>query len=127
MLLGGLYGAQLAIDDAPLDGVAALFAAGLLVTAELGYWSIEERDAVKADPGEVLRRVAFVSALVLGALVVAELLLVLVEGVRAGGLAVDLLGAVAAGAVLLLVVVIARRAGPDGKTRSTREPYASKG
>jgi len=116
VLLGGLYGAQLAIDDAPLDGAAALVAAGLLVTAELGYWSLEERGAVKAEPGEGLRRAAFVSALALGALVVAELLLVLVEGVRAGGLAVDLLGAIAAGAVLLLVVVIARRAGPRDET-----------
>ena len=73
---------------------------------------------VKAEPGEGLRRAAFVSALAVAALVVAELLLVLVEGVRAGGLAVDLLGAVAAGAVLLLVVVIARRAGPRGETPS---------
>ena len=116
VLLGGLYGAQLAIDDAPLDGVAALVAGGLVVTAELGYWSLEERDGVTAEPGEGLRRAAFVSALALGALVVAELLLVLVEGVRAGGLAVDLLGAVAAGAVLLLVVVIARRGGPRSET-----------
>ena len=127
VLLGGLYGAQLAIDDAPLDGVAALFAGGLLVTAELGYWSLEERVAVKAEPGEDLRRAAFVSAFALGALVVAELLLVLVEGVRAGGLAVDLLGAVAAGAVLLLVVVIARRAGPDGETRSLESRMPRRG
>ena len=108
---------------------AALVAAGLLVTAELGYWSLEERDEVRAEPGEDLRRVAFVSALALSRLLVAGLLLVLVEGVRAGGLAVDLLGAVAAGAVLLLVVVIARRAratrGRD--IRRLRRPYASKG
>ncbi len=116
LLLGGLYGTQLAIDDAPLDGVAALVAAGLLVTAELGYWSLEERGTMKSEPGDGLRRAAFVSALALCAVVSAELLLVLVEGLRAGGLAVDLLGAVAAGAVLLLVVVIARRAGPRGNT-----------
>jgi len=116
VLLGGLYAAQLAVDDAPLDGGAALFAAGLLVAAELGYWSLEERDAVRAEPGEDLRHVAFVSALALLALLVAGLLLVLVEGVRAGGLAVDLLGAIAAGAVLLLVVMIARRTGHRGKT-----------
>jgi len=116
VLLGGLYAAQLAVDDAPLDGGAALFAAGLLVAAELGYWSLEERDAARAEPGEDLRHVAFVSALALLALLVAGLLLVLVEGVRAGGLAVDLLGAIAAGAVLLLVVMIARRPGHRGKT-----------
>ena len=115
-MLGGLYGTQLAVDDTPLDGAAALVAAGLLVTAELGYWSLEERGTVKSEPGEGLRRAAFISALALCAVVAAELLLVLVEGVRAGGLAVDLLGAVAAGAVLLLVVVIARRAGPRRNT-----------
>ncbi len=111
VMLGGLYGTQLAVDDAPLDGLAVLLAAGFVVTAELGYWSLDEREAVKAEPGADLRRIAFVSALALLALLVAVLLLAIVEGVRAGGLAVDLLGAVAAGAVLLLVVVIARRAG----------------
>ncbi len=105
LLLGGLYGAQLAIDDPALDGGSPFFAAGLLVTAELGYWSLEERDSVKADPGEDLRRAAFVALLALGALLTGSLLLVLTDGVRAGGLAFDLLGAVAAGAVLLVVLL----------------------
>jgi len=117
LLLGGLYGAQLALDDPALDGAAPFFAAGLLVTAELGYWSLEERDAVKAEPGEGLRRAAFVALLALGALLVGSLLLILTDGVRAGGLAVDLLGAVAAGAVLL-VVVVARRASYRDETRA---------
>ena len=120
VVLGGMYAAQLAIDDAPLDGAAALAAAGFLVTAELGYWSLEERDSARAEPGEDLRRVAFVSALALFALLVAGLLLVLVEGVRAGGLFVDLAGAVAAGAALLLVVVIARRSGRRDETSTDR-------
>ncbi|MBA3376058.1 MAG: hypothetical protein H0U00_09655 [Actinobacteria bacterium] len=89
LLLGGLYGAELALDDPALDGAAPLFAAGLLVTAELGYWSLEECDAVKAEPGESLRRAAFIALLALGALLVGSLLLVLTDGVRAGGLAVD--------------------------------------
>lgn len=117
LLLGGLYGAQLALDDPALDGAAPFFAAGLLVAAELGYWSLEERGTVRADPGESLRRAAFVALLALGALLVGSLLLILTEGVRAGGLAVDLLGAVAAGAVLL-VVVLARRAGQRDETRA---------
>ncbi|MGI8478270.1 MAG: hypothetical protein ACR2M2_00160 [Gaiellaceae bacterium] len=108
LLLGGLYGAELALDDPALDGAAPLFAAGLLVTAELGYWSLEECDAVKAEPGESLRRAAFIALLALGALLVGSLLLVLTDGVRAGGLAVDLVGAVAAGAVLVVVVVALR-------------------
>ena len=107
-MLGGLYGAELALDDPALDGAAPLFAAGLLVTAELGYWSLEECDAVKAEPGESLRRAAFIALLALGALLVGSLLLVLTDGVRAGGLAVDLVGAVAAGAGLVVVVVALR-------------------
>ncbi|MGH3134371.1 MAG: hypothetical protein ACRDNY_11650 [Gaiellaceae bacterium] len=109
VLLGGLYGAELAVDDAPLDAAAPLAAAGLLVAAELGYWSIEERGLVQTIPGEGLRRLAFVATLGLGALLLAAVLLVLVDAVRAGGLAVDLLGAAAAAAALLAVVLLARR------------------
>jgi len=109
VLLGGMYGAELAIDDAPLDAATPLVAAGLLVTAELGYWTIEEREPVRADPGEGLRRMAFVAPLGLGALLVASLLLALVDVVRAGGLAIDLIGAAAAAAALLAVVIFTRR------------------
>jgi hypothetical protein len=108
--LGGLYAAQLAVDDATLDGAAPLFAAGLLAAAELGYWSLEEREPATASPGEALRRVGFVALLVLAASVVAGVLLAVVDGVRAGGLAVDLVGALAA-ALVLTVVVGAHRAG----------------
>jgi hypothetical protein len=109
-LLGGLYAAQLAADDATLDGVAPLFAAGLLATAELGYWSLEEREPLTVDPGETLRRVGLVALLVLGAMLVTGLLLAFVDVVRAGGLAVDLVGAAAA-ALVLTVVIVAHRTG----------------
>ena len=113
-LLGGLYAAQLAVDDATLDGASPLFAAGLLATAELGYWSLEEREPATADPGETLRRVGFVTALVLGALLVAGTLLAFVDGVRADGIAVDLVGAAAAAAVLVVVLVAHRAARGSG-------------
>lgn len=110
VLLGGLYGAQLAVDDAVLDAAAPLFAAGLLVTAELGYWSLEERERVQVEPGEGLRRLSFVALLGLGALVVAASLLALVDVLRTSGLAVDLIGAAAAAAALIAIAVLARRA-----------------
>jgi hypothetical protein len=112
-LLGGLYAAQLTVDDAMLDGAAPLFAAGLLATAELGYWSLEEREPLTVDPGETLRRVGFVALLVLGALLVTGLLLAFVDVVRAGGLAIDLVGAAAA-ALVLTVVIVAHRVGRGG-------------
>lgn len=109
LALGGLYATQLAVDDAGLDGASPLIAAGLYVTAELGHWSLEERERVPADPGEALRRAGFVAVLGLGALLAAAALLALVDVVSAGGLAVDVLGAGAAAAALLVVVLFARR------------------
>ena len=108
-LLGGVYAAQLYADDARLDGAAPLVAAGLYVTAELGYWSLEERERVEAAPGEGLRRLAIVTLLGLVALVVAATLLALADIVRTRGLAVDVLGAAAAGAALSAIVVLAGR------------------
>ena len=109
VMLGGLYAAGLRVDEATLDGASPMFAAGLYVTAELGYWSLEEREGAKGEPGDGLRHLAFVAALGLAALFVASALLVLVDTVRAGGLVLDVLGAAAAAAVLLAVVLLARR------------------
>ena len=106
--LGGLYGAELALDDAPLDPAAALVAAGLLLTAELAYWSLEERERAHGMPGEDARRVAFLALLAVAALLVAGVLLVLVDAVQARGLAVDVLGAAAAAGALVAVALAAR-------------------
>ena len=107
-LAGGLYGVELAIADAPLDAAAPAVAAGLLLCTELAYWSLEERTRWRGDPGEVLRRTALVALLGVGALLVAAALLTLVDAVRARGLALDLLGAVAAVTALATVLVAAR-------------------
>ena len=108
VLLCGLYGVQLAVDDASLDSGAALVAAGALVTAELAFWSLEERERVKAEAGEDLRRLALTALFALGALVAAGMLLALVDRVGAAGIAVDLAGAAAAAAVLVAIAVAAR-------------------
>ena len=105
---GGLYAAELAIDDAPLDVAAPAVAAGLLLCTELAYWSLEERTRWRGEPGDGLRRAAFVALLGVGALLVAAVLLALVDAVRARGLALDLLGAIAAVAVVATVLVVTR-------------------
>jgi hypothetical protein len=106
--IGAGYAAQLAIDDEGLDGGVPVVAAGLLVAAELAYWSLEERDRVQGDGGERLRHVVFVAALALGALIVAAALLALVAAVRTTGLAVDIVGAAAAAVALFAIVIAAR-------------------
>jgi hypothetical protein len=108
VLVGGVYAAHLAIDDARLDSAAPAFATGLLVTAELAYWSLEERDHVQGEPGDGLRHAAFVAGLGMATLLVASVLLALVDTVRTTGLAVDLLGAAAAAAALFAIAVVAR-------------------
>ena len=107
-LAGGLYAAELAIADAPLDVAAPAVAAGLLLSTELGYWSLEERTRWLGEAGDGLRRAAFVALLGVAAFLVAATLLALVDAVRARGLALDLLGALAAVTVLATVLVVAR-------------------
>ncbi len=115
-LTGGLYAAELALADAPLDVAAPAVAAGLLLCTELAYWSREERTRWLGHVGDGLRRAAFVALLGVAAFLVAMVLLALVDAVRARGLALDLLGAVATAAVLatLLVVARAQRQPSDG-------------
>jgi hypothetical protein len=108
-LLGAAYATRLGLDDPALDTRAPLFGAGLLLAAELGFWSLEERAQVASEPGEQLRRLGLLALLVVAALAAGTGLLALADVARAGGLAVDLLGATAAAATLLLVVLVARR------------------
>jgi hypothetical protein len=107
-LAGGLYGVELAIADAPLDVAAPAVAAALLLSAELAYWSLEERTRWRGEAGESVRRAALVLLLGAGALLVSALMLALVDAVRARGLALDLVGAVAAATVLAVVLAVAR-------------------
>jgi hypothetical protein len=111
LAIGGLYAAQLLVDERSLDGAVPLVAAGLYATAELAYWSLEERERVKPEPGEKLRRLALVALLGLGALVSTAALLVLVDSVGARGLTLDLVGAVGAAGVLVAIVLLARAPG----------------
>jgi hypothetical protein len=107
-LAGGMYAAELAIADTPLDVGAPAVAAGLYLCAELAYWSLDERERWSGDPGDRLRRVALVALLAVASFLVAASLLALADAVRARGLALDLLGAVAAAAVVAIVLVVAR-------------------
>lgn len=114
-LAGGTYAAELAFDDVPLDLSVPVIAAGLVLVAELAYWSLEERPRVPGDPGDGLRHAALVAALALGALVVGVALVALVEAVQTEGLALDVVGAIAASAILAAVLLAPRaRARPPG-------------
>jgi hypothetical protein len=108
-LVGAAYATHLALDDPALDGKAALLGAGLLLAAELGYWSLEEREHVSDGPGEAFRRLGLLIGLAFAALAAGAALLAFADIARTGGLAVDLVGAAAAASALLVVVLVARR------------------
>jgi hypothetical protein len=109
VLVGSAYAVHLALDDPTLDTRAPLLAAGLLLAAELAYWSLEERQNVRTDAREQVRHLAVVVTLALGGLFAGAVLLAVADVARTRGLAVDLLGATAAAGALLVVLLSARR------------------
>jgi hypothetical protein len=105
-LLGAQYAASLLLRDAGIDEFAPLYAAALLVTAELAYWALEAKPAL----GGVLRRLASLLGLALGTVAVGATLLALSEGGAERGIALQLLGLLAAAGTVALVTSLAWRA-----------------
>ena len=113
-LVGGTYAVELAIDDAPIDAAAPAVATGLLLAVELAYWSLDERTRATGDPGQSFRRSALVALGAAAAFVLASGLLALADEIRGRGLALDVLGTVAAVAVVVTVLATARAQSSSG-------------
>jgi len=109
VLLGAEYVGVLVFDTDALEARAPLVAGTLLAVGELAYWSLEVRGPVVDEAGTYMRRFAFLALLVVGAIGVGAVVLMLVEVVAAGGVAVDILGAAAALGALALLALAARR------------------
>jgi hypothetical protein len=105
-LLGAQYAAALLLRDGGVDALAPLYAAGLLVTTELAYWALERGAAPRSV---VLARVGALLGLALGTAAAGAVLLAASTGSGEGGLALDLVGLVAATAALGLVTWLAWR------------------
>jgi len=111
-VLAAPYVAELGFEIDGLDTRAPLLAGLLFVIAELAYWSLELRGTLADEPGTYLRRVALLAALTVATIAAGTVVLAVVEGVEARGVAIDLVGAVAAvGAIALLALAAGRRAG----------------
>jgi len=108
-VLGAIYATHLRVDHVTLDLRAPAFAAGLFVTAELGYWSIEEREHFQGEPGDGLRHLAVVALLAAAGLLAGAAVLALADVASARGVALDVVGAAAAAAALLTVALVGRR------------------
>lgn len=112
VLVGLGYAASLAVQNDALDARAPVVAAALFAAAELGYWSLELRDAVADEPGAYLRRLGLLAGLTLGSLALGQLLLALVDVSERSGIAIEAVGVVAAVAALAIVALASRRPAP---------------
>jgi hypothetical protein len=106
--LGVAYAATLSGDE--LDGRVPLYAAGLLVTAELAYWALQLREAARDEPGMALRRFIALLVAAAAAVVAGTLLLVVAHLPLRGGLIVEAIGLAAAIGALVVLLLSARRA-----------------
>jgi hypothetical protein len=103
--LGVLYAATL---RGALDGWSIAVAVGLLLAAELAYWSIEDDRLLRVERTVTLRRGAGIAGLI-AATLAACFLVVAAAGLEVGaGLPLAAAGAVAAVGLLLLVARLAR-------------------
>ena len=108
-LAGAEYGAFLLLREGSIDGYAPIYAAGLLLVAELAYWSIER--PVPGFPGEGLtfRRGSLLLASCVAAGGVSGLILAMGELSIHGGLWLEALGVAAAVGAVALLARLARQ------------------
>ncbi len=109
--LGVAYAVALAAGVDPVDPWAALYAALLLLTAELAHAAagLPDLDPGVADAASRGRYLAALAAAVAAGFGVAELMLAAAESGGTGGAEVTALGTAAAAAALALLATTARR------------------
>jgi len=112
ILLAAPYVAALGFEIDGIDTRAPLLAGLFFLIAELAYWSLELRGTLADEPGTHMRRVALLAGLTVVTIGLGTVVLAVVEGVAARGIAIDMVGAVAAvTAVALLALAAVRRTG----------------
>jgi hypothetical protein len=105
-ILAGGYAWKL--GDGGIDQWAPVYAGGLLVVAELAYWSIELRGRSQDAERLTERRAALIAALGLAAVAVGGLVLAATSLRIGSGIATDVLGIAAAVAALAVVARLGR-------------------
>ena len=110
-LLAAEYALALSVgDDRSVDAAAPIYAAGLLLLAELSYWSIELRIGGREDAALMLRRLGALAALAVVSVALGTVVIAATAVSLRTGLLWDALGAAAAVATLAIVARLARRA-----------------
>jgi hypothetical protein len=110
--IGADYAVLFLAEGGSLDRFTPAYAAGLMLVAELGFWSIESRIPAWSEPAVAEWRLARVAGACVSAAVLAALALVAASAASGtGGLALESLGVVAAlGSLVLITILVGRRA-----------------
>ncbi|HEY2938737.1 MAG TPA: hypothetical protein VGJ27_02910 [Gaiellaceae bacterium] len=107
-VLGAEHAVRLATGASRVDPWTPLYAAGFLLAAELAWWSIEPRVPAWSEYGTTARRLGVIVAACAGGTVLSALVVLAAGAPLHGGLALELVGVVAATAALAVVAVVAR-------------------
>jgi hypothetical protein len=111
VLLAAQYASTLAVlGEATVDAAAPLYAAGLLVLAEVSYWSLDLRAPGREESRVVVRRLTVLAALAILALVLGAFVVVLTSAPLGGGFVWDSVGVAAAVGIFVIIARLARRA-----------------
>jgi hypothetical protein len=110
--LGSDYAVLFVAEGGALDRFTPVYAAGFMLAAELGFWSIESRIPAWTEAAVAEWRLARIAVTCIGAAVLASFALVAAAAANGtGGLALESLGVVAVlGALVLITVLVGRRA-----------------
>jgi hypothetical protein len=108
VVLGAEQALRLALGPNEVDAWTPAYAAGLLLVAELAWWSVEPRVAAWSEAAVVLRRLGAVLGLCAAGAVVAALIVMVAGAPLHGGLGLELVGVVAAVGAVALVAGLAR-------------------
>jgi hypothetical protein len=111
-LLAGEYALALTLGEREdgVDAAAPFYAAGLLLLAELAYWSIELRVPGRTDRALTLRRLAALGGLGVASIAVGTFVVAATAVSLSTGLVWDAIGAAAAVATLAILARLAQRA-----------------
>ena len=109
-LVGADYAVLFVAEGGALDRFTPAYAAGFILVAELGFWSIESRIPAWSEPAVAEWRLARIAGACIGAAVLAALALVAAAAATGtGGLALESLGVVAVlGSLVLITVLVGR-------------------
>jgi hypothetical protein len=113
--IGADYAVLFVAEGGSLDRFTPAYAAGFMLVAELGFWSIESRIPAWSEPAVAEWRLARIAGTCIGAAALAALALVAASAATgSGGLALESVGVLAVlASIVLITVLVGRRAAVD--------------